>query len=58
VLTRYSGNTTTVTDEAGNARESVTDGLGRLTQVFEDPGSSPHLNYETDYRYDPLNNLL
>jgi hypothetical protein len=36
---------------------SVTDGLGRLTQVFEDPGSSPHLNYETDYSYDALGNL-
>jgi RHS repeat-associated protein len=57
VLTTYSGNTATTTDEAGMSRESVTDGLGRLTQVFEDPGSSPHLNYETDYTYDPLNNL-
>ena len=57
VATSYSGNTTTVTDEAGNSRESVMDGLGRLTQVFEDPGSSPHLNYETDYAYDGFSNL-
>jgi RHS repeat-associated protein len=33
------------------------DGLGRLTQVFEDPVSSTHLNYETDYKYDALDNL-
>jgi RHS repeat-associated protein len=26
--------------------------------VYEDPGTSPHLNYETDYSYDALNNLL
>ena len=53
----YVGNTTTVTDEAGKARKSQMDGLGRLTQVLEDPGSSPHLNYETDYSYDCLSNL-
>jgi len=43
-----------VTDEAGKARKSCTDGLGRLTQLFEDPAS---LNYETDYQYDTLDNL-
>jgi len=53
--TTYSANTTTVTDQAGKSRKSVTDGLGRLTQVFEDPAS---FNYETDYSYDTLNNLL
>jgi RHS repeat-associated protein len=58
VTTSYSGNCTTVTDQAGKARESCSDSIGRLTQVFEDPGSSPHLNYETDYTYDPLGNLL
>jgi RHS repeat-associated protein len=58
LFTLYSGNTTTVTDQTGKSRESVTDGLGRLTQVFEDPGSSPHLNYETDYTYDALGDLL
>lgn len=55
VVTVYSGNTTTVTDQYGIKRQSVTDGLGRLTQVFEDPGG---LNYETDYAYDALDNLL
>lgn len=52
-----SGTCTTVTDEAGKLRQSCVDGVGRLTGVWEDPGSSPHLNYETDYVYDALNNL-
>ncbi len=56
--TAYAGNTVTATDETGKQRESVSDALGRLTQLFEDPGSSPHLNYETDYTYDALNNLI
>jgi RHS repeat-associated protein len=54
----YTGNCTTVTDESQKARKSCSDALGRLSQVFEDPGSSPHLNYETDYAYDALGNLL
>jgi len=58
VTTSYSGNCTTVTDEASNARQSCADGLRRMTKVLEDPGSPPHLNYETDYSYDALNNLL
>jgi len=48
----------TVTDEAGKKRKSCSDGLGRLTQVIEDPGISPHLNYSTTYGYDALDNLL
>jgi RHS repeat-associated protein len=55
VKTSYSGNTTTVTDEAGKKRESVADGLGRLTEVFEDPSGS---DYQTLYTYDALSNLL
>jgi len=55
LFTTYSLNTTTVTDQTGKSRKSVADGLGRLTQVFEDPGG---LNYETDYQYDALGNLL
>lgn len=47
----------TATDEVGNARQSCVDGLGRVTGAWEDPGSSPHLNYETDYSYDALGNL-
>jgi len=55
VTTTYSGNCTTVADQAGKSRKSCTDALGRLTQIFEDPAG---LNYETDYTYDALNNLL
>jgi RHS repeat-associated protein len=54
VLSPYSGNCTTVTDEAGKVRKSCVDGLGRLTGVWEDPNN---LNYETDYQYDALNDL-
>jgi RHS repeat-associated protein len=54
VLAVYSGNTVTVTDEAGKSRKSISDGLDHLTQVFEDPAG---LNYETDYQYDALDNL-
>ncbi len=54
VTTSYSGNTVTVTDQAGKQRRSVTDGLGRLTQVYEDPNG---LNYLTSYSYDALDDL-
>jgi uncharacterized protein RhaS with RHS repeats len=37
VTTSYSGNCTTVTDEAGKTRESCADGLGRMTEVIENP---------------------
>jgi YD repeat-containing protein len=47
----------TVTDEAGNSRQSCAHGLGRMTSVFEDPGSSPHLHYQTTYQYDVLGDL-
>jgi len=53
--TSYSGNCTTDNDPAGKARRSCSDVLGRLTQVLEDPTG---LNYETDYQYDALDNLL
>jgi RHS repeat-associated protein len=54
VSTSYSGNTVTVTDQAGRQRKSVTDALGRLKEVYEDPGG---LNYLTSYGYDVLDNL-
>jgi RHS repeat-associated protein len=54
VATSYSGNCTTVTDEAGKSRKSCSDALGRLTQVSEDPTS---LNFESDYLFDALDNL-
>ena len=54
VTSSYSGNTVTVTDQAGKQRQSVADGLGRLTTVYEDPSG---LNYQTSYSYDTLDNL-
>ena len=54
ISTSYTGNSTTVTDEQGKNRQSKTDGLGRLTQVIENPGG---LNYTTAYTYDALDNL-
>ncbi|HYR77922.1 MAG TPA: DUF2341 domain-containing protein [Pyrinomonadaceae bacterium] len=61
VTSAYSGSTSapvgtvlTVTDQAGKSRKSVTDGLGRLTTVYEDPAT---LNYSTSYSYDTLNDL-
>ncbi len=53
--TSYSGNATTITDEAGNKRMSQTNALSQLTGVWEDPTG---LNYETDYQYDVLGNVL
>jgi len=52
--TLYGGNTETVTDQAGKQRKSVTDSLGRLITVYEDPSG---LNYSTNYSYDTLDNL-
>jgi RHS repeat-associated protein len=57
VLTSYSGNVVTVRDQANKDRSSTTDALGRLIQVIEDPGTGGS-NYETDYTYDVLDNLL
>jgi RHS repeat-associated protein len=54
VSTVYAGNATTVTDQAGAARKTITDALGRMTFVYEDPASA---NYETDYSYDVLDDL-
>ena len=52
--TSYSGNIVTVTDQAGKPRKSVTDGLGHLKEVYEDPAG---LNYLTSYSYDALDSL-
>ncbi|MGH9801442.1 MAG: hypothetical protein ACRD82_13840, partial [Blastocatellia bacterium] len=57
----YLGNTVTVADQTGKQRSSITDGLGRLIQVNEDPSVTPgdtHLNYQTNYTYDVLGNLI
>jgi hypothetical protein len=51
----YNGNTVTVTDQAGKARKSVTDALGRLASIYEDPSG---WNYQTSYSYDVLDDLI
>lgn len=50
----YQGNGTDFVDEAANQRLTVTDALGRLTQVTEDPMGQQH---STTYAYDALDNL-
>jgi RHS repeat-associated protein len=55
VSTSYTANTVTVTDQTSKQRKSVTDGLGRLIQVYEDPAG---LNYLTSYAYDTLDSLI
>jgi RHS repeat-associated protein len=57
VGTTYTGNQATVTDEAGTQRTSQIDALGRLTSVWEAPNVTGY-NYQTQYQYDPLGNLL
>jgi YD repeat-containing protein len=57
VVTNYTDNCGVVTDQAGKMRKTCSDGLGRLTQVFE-PDSGGNFIYETDYQYDTLGNLL
>lgn len=55
VSTSYNGTTVTVTDQAGKKRKIVTDALGRLSDVWEDPNG---LNHQTTYLYDTLDNLI
>lgn len=55
LFTSYVNNCATSTDELGKARKACVDGLGRTTGVWEDPFG---VNYETDYSYDPLGDLL
>lgn len=62
VTTTYSGNSTTVTDQAGKTRRSITDGLGRLIRMDE-PDSTGSLGtvasptQPTSYVYDVLDDL-
>ncbi len=51
--TKYSGNAVTATDQAGKARTLVSDALGRLTDVYEDPSGN---NFHTNYAY--ANNVV
>jgi RHS repeat-associated protein len=56
VTTSYYANTVTVSDQMQRQRKSVTDALGRLTQVYEAP-NDPNYNYLTSYGYNTLDNL-
>ncbi|MBI3662049.1 MAG: hypothetical protein HY234_03240 [Acidobacteria bacterium] len=56
ITTAYSGNTVTVTDQAGKQRRSYTDALGRLIQVDE-PNPTLSTPAVTTYTYDALDNL-
>ncbi len=56
VTSTYDANLVTVADQIGNQRKSVTDGLGRLIQVYEAP-DKPSFNYLTSYAYDVRDNL-
>lgn len=56
VVTSYADNCVVITDQAGKTRKTCSDGLDRLTQVFE-PDSGGNFIYETDYQYDTLGNL-
>ncbi len=58
VTSEYEAETTTVTDQAGRQRRSVSDALGRLAQVFEAPNAAESgYNYQSSYTYDALGNL-
>ncbi|HEY8559355.1 MAG TPA: RHS repeat-associated core domain-containing protein [Pyrinomonadaceae bacterium] len=48
------GVTKTITDQAGKKRRGITDALGRMTRVTEDPDGQ---NLNTDYVFDALGNL-
>ena len=56
IVTAYSANEMTITDQAGKQKKSITDALGRLVQVYEDPTLNG-FNYLTSYVYDPVDNL-
>jgi RHS repeat-associated protein len=63
VTTSYASEVTTITDQAGKKRRSVTDGLGRLVRVDE-PDANGNLDVNgvpfqsTSYSYDTLDNLI
>ena len=52
--TTFYGNTVTGQDPSGKKRKTVTDALGRLSQVIEDPTG---VNLTTTYKYDILGNM-
>ncbi|MFN0140053.1 MAG: BPSL0067 family protein [Pyrinomonadaceae bacterium] len=54
ILKSYLGNTVTITDQAGKKRKGISDALGRMIQVVEDPNGQ---NLVTDYTFDVVGNL-
>jgi RHS repeat-associated protein len=55
----YGAACTTVTDPVGNVRKTCVDGLGRLVSAWEpNPTSNATFQYETDYQYNVLGNLI
>lgn len=48
----YSANSVTITDEAGNPRQIISDGIGRTSAVWEANPTTGTLALETDYTYD------
>ncbi|HMM78707.1 MAG TPA: RHS repeat-associated core domain-containing protein [Pyrinomonadaceae bacterium] len=53
-VTGVVGITKQITDQAGKKREGITDALGRMVRVIEDPTG---VNLSTDYVFDTLGNL-
>ncbi|HEU4509335.1 MAG TPA: RHS repeat-associated core domain-containing protein [Pyrinomonadaceae bacterium] len=53
--TSYTGNETMVTDPTGRKRKSISDSLGRVSYIYEDPLGA---NYQTIYGYNSLGNLI
>jgi RHS repeat-associated protein len=58
LLWTYTGTTVDTYDEVKVHKQLQKDALGRLLKVFELGTAAAPLNYETDYSYDVLNNLL
>ena len=54
IVATYSGNVKTVIDQAGKKRRGVSNALGQITRVIEDPDVS---NFTTDYTFDATGNL-
>ena len=54
----YYANLSTFADEVGNQWQQTRDPLGRLLSVLEPSGASQAPTLETDYTYDPLDNLV
>jgi YD repeat-containing protein len=56
VTSSYTGNVVTVTDAANKQKKSISDSLGRITDVYEGSNDG-NTNYLTSYTYDARGNL-